>query len=87
MENCGVLDKNTDISINKDDWLGGTFLHAFNLNPDKCGNYHHHPAKGGSLNLILKLASSLTTSHKVIVYGRTGILSKLIRITMSYIKI
>ena len=69
LESCGVLDKNTDISINKDDWLGGTFLHAFDLNPDKCGNYHHHPAKGGSLNLILKLASSLTTSHKVIVYG------------------
>ena len=69
LEGCGVLDRNTDINVSKEDWMGGMFLQAFDLNPDKCGNYHHHPPKGGSLNLILKLSSNLSSSHKVIVYG------------------
>ena len=51
LEGCGVLDKNTDISVRKEDWIRGTFLHAFNLNLDKCTNYHHHPPKGGSLKI------------------------------------
>ena len=69
LEAVGILDKNTDIGLTKKDWLGGNFILAFDLNPDKCGNFHYHTAKSGILNLILKLDSPLLSSHKVIIFG------------------
>jgi len=69
LENIGVLNKNSSIGINFEEWLHDYFIIGFDLNYDQCYNFHKHEYKSGVINLNWKLSTGLAEGVSIIIYA------------------
>ena len=69
IENTGISTDDREFGISLDDFYGGSFLLAWDRTPDKCNRFHRHLMDSGSIDINIKLGTSLTKSVCVIVYA------------------
>jgi hypothetical protein len=58
-DNVGVNHEDRGLAITRDLLVGGSFLVAFDLTPDRCNGIHHHVHKTGTMDLELTFAKPL----------------------------
>ena len=69
IENTGISTDDREFGISLEDYYGGSFLLAWDRTPDKCNRFHRHAMDSGSIDINIKLGSSLNKSVCVIVYA------------------
>ena len=69
LENTGVQTDDREFGLTKKDYLGGTFLLAWDRSPDKCNRFHRHVMKGGTMDINLKLHTALPETATVLIYA------------------
>ena len=69
LENTGVQTDDREFGLTKEDYLGGTFLLAWDRTPDKCNRFHRHTMKGGNMDINLKTRTNLPETATVIIYA------------------
>ncbi|GBM31293.1 Uncharacterized protein F54H12.2 [Araneus ventricosus] len=65
----GKLASNKGIYINRDEFIQGYTLYAFDLTPDLCDGSHLNLVNQGNLRIELKFASALEKTVSVLVYA------------------
>ncbi|GBM29171.1 hypothetical protein AVEN_227714-1, partial [Araneus ventricosus] len=65
----GKLASNKGIYINRDEFIQGYTLYAFDLTPDLCDGSHLNLVNQGNLRIELKFASALEKTISVLVYA------------------
>ena len=61
MENIGIGTDDESCLITPNLFLGGQFFMAFDLSPDRCGGFHNHTSKTGTIDLELSFSQPLAT--------------------------
>lgn len=69
LENTGVQSDDREFGLSKQDYLGGTFLLAWDRTPDKCNRFHRHIMDSGTMDINLKAHSNLPENATVIIYA------------------
>ena len=64
---CSTDDR--EFGLTKEDYLGGSFLLAWDRTPDKCNRFHRHTMKGGTMDINLKTHTNLPETATVIIYA------------------
>ena len=70
LENIGIkTDDDHEIGINKEAYLKGNFILAWDRAKDKCNRYHRHRTGTGTIDVNITTRSQLTATVTVIVYA------------------
>ena len=57
LDNVGISNEDRDIWITKEDYIGGTFIIAYDRSDDMCNRFHRHPTIyiSGTININIRL--------------------------------
>jgi hypothetical protein len=69
IDNIGYKHGNGGPLVTPELWKDGAFFLAFDLSPDKCGNFHRHLSDRGNVQLDLEFDKALTEAVTLIAYA------------------
>ena len=69
LENTGIGVDDRDFGVSMNDYIGGSFLIAFDRTRDKCNRFHRHQADSGTIDVNIRLKSNITETVVVLIYA------------------
>lgn len=60
---------NGGIGLTKDNFVKGSFILAFNLDPDRCNGTRRHTRRTGVIDLVLQFAKECSTNYNILCYA------------------
>ena len=68
-DNLGICHDDVGNAVTYDQYKNGMNLYAFDLSPDLCNGFHHHPVKQGTIDLTVHFTADLTEALTFLVMG------------------
>ena len=69
LENTGIGLEDRDFGVSPQDFIGGSFILAFDRNPDKCNRYHRHIPSSGVIDLNLRVKEPIQETMAILIYA------------------